>query len=114
MVALVILISAIVLASTGLGLGGTGCHQGSDRFSLCHVTVTLIMSAIGSSWWLLFVEPQFMQDLARLTIMAWAMDGFYDLLYFDMGLSGTMEEAKVLLLMTVIFFGVAISRFRFE
>ena len=42
------------------------------------------------------------------------MDGFYDLLYFDLGLSGIMEEVKVLLLMTVIFFGVAIARFRLE
>jgi len=72
------------------------------------------MSAIGGSWWLLFIEPQFMQDLAHVTITAWAMDGFYDLLYFDLGIGGIVKEMGMLLLMSVIFFGVAVSRFRFE
>ena len=54
------------------------------------------MFAIGGSWWSLSIEPQFMQDLAHVTITTWAMDGFYDLLYFDLGI------------------GVAVSRFRFE
>jgi ABC-2 type transport system permease protein len=74
----------------------------------------LTMSAIGGSWWPLFIEPQFMQDLAHVTITAWAMDGFHDLLYFDLGLAGILKEVQVLLLMTAIFFGVAIARFRLE
>ncbi len=114
MVALVILISAIVLASTGLGLLVAVLVATKDQADSVAAMLTLIMSAIGGSWWPLFAEPQFMQDLARLTITAWAMEGFYDLLYFDLGLSGIMEEVRVLLLMTVIFFGVAIARFRFE
>ena len=114
MVALIILISAIVLASTGLGLLVAVLVATKDQADSVSMMLTLIMSAIGGSWWPLFIEPQFMQDLARLTITAWAMDGFYNLLYFDLGLSGIMEEVKVLLFMTVIFFGVAISRFRFE
>jgi ABC-2 type transport system permease protein len=114
MVALIILISAIVLASTGLGLLVAVLVATKDQADSVSMMLTLIMSAIGGSWWPLFIQPQFMQDLARLTITAWAMDGFYNLLYFDLGLSGIMEEVKVLLLMTVIFFGVAISRFRFE
>ena len=40
---------------------------------------------------------------------------FYDLLYFDLGTGGNCErDVGVLLVMAVIFFGVAISRFRFE
>ncbi len=55
-----------------------------------------------------------MQDMAHVTITAWAMDGFHNLLYFDLGLAGIMTEVQVLLLMTAIFFGVAIARFRLE
>lgn len=72
------------------------------------------MSAIGGSWWPLFIEPQFMQDLAHVTITAWAMDGFYNLLYFNLGTGGILKEVGVLLFMAVIFFGVAVSRFRLE
>ena len=39
---------------------------------------------------------------------------FYDLLYFDLGTGGIVKEMGMLLVMSVIFFGVAISRFRFE
>ncbi len=42
------------------------------------------------------------------------MDGFYDLLYFDQGLAGILEEVKWLVLMMIIFFGIAIRRFKFE
>lgn len=113
-VALIILISAIVLASTGLGLLVAVLVATKDQADSVSMMLTLIMSAIGGSWWPLFIEPQFMQDLAHVTITAWAMDGFHNLLYFDLGLSGIMEEVKVLLLMTGIFFGVAIARFRLE
>lgn len=84
-VALIILISAIVLASTGLGLLVAVLVATKDQADSVSMMLTLIMSAIGGSWWPLFIEPQFMQDLARLTITAWAMDGFHNLLYFDLG-----------------------------
>jgi ABC-2 type transport system permease protein len=114
MVALIVLISAITLASTGLGLLVAVLVTTKDQADSVSNMIVLIMSAIGGSWWPLFIEPQFMQDLARLTITAWAMEGFYDLFYFDLGLAGILKEVGVLLLMAILFFGVAISRFRFE
>ncbi len=76
--------------------------------------LVLTMSALGGSWWPLNIQPPFMQDLAHFTITAWAMDGFYNLLYFDTGVSEIMKEVGVLLLMSVVFFGIATSRFKFE
>lgn len=55
-----------------------------------------------------------MEGLAHVTITAWAMDGFYDLLYFDLGIGGIVKEVGMLLLMAVIFLGMAVSIFRFE
>ncbi len=55
-----------------------------------------------------------MQDIAQFTITAWAMQGFYDLLYSDAGVSGIIEEVGVLLLMSVVFFRIATTRFKFE
>ncbi len=114
MLALVVLIAAIALSSTGLGLLVAVMVTTKDQADSVSNVLTLTMSAIGGSWWPLFIEPQFMQDIARLTITAWAMDGFYDLLYFDLGLAGILKEVGVLVLMTIIFFGLAISRFSFE
>jgi ABC-2 type transport system permease protein len=113
-VALLILISAITLATTGLGMLVAVLVNTKDQADSVSSLLVLTMSAIGGSWWPLSIEPQFMRDLAHFTITAWAMDGFYDLLYFDLGLGGIWKELGMLLLMTLIYFGIAIHRFRFE
>ncbi len=112
--ALFVLIAAVTMASTGLGLLVAVHVKTVDQADSLSLFLVMIMSAIGGSWWPLSVEPQFMQDMAHFTITAWAMDGFYDLLYFDLGLAGILEEVKWLVLMMIIFFGIAISRFKFE
>lgn len=112
--ALLVLIAAITLASTGLGLMVAVLVNTEDQADSVSNLLILTMSALGGSWWPLYIEPQFMQDLAHFTITAWAMEGFYDLLYFDQGLSGILKEVGMLMLMMIIFFGIAISRFKFE
>ena len=112
--ALFVLIAAVTLASTGLGVLVAVLVKTVDQADSVSLFLVMIMSAIGGSWWPLSVEPQFMQDMAHFTITAWAMDGFYDLLYFDLGLAGILEEVKWLVLMMIIFFGIAIRRFKFE
>jgi len=114
MVALVILIGAITLSATGLGMLIAVLVTTEDQANSISMLLVMIMSAIGGSWWPLFIEPQFMQDMAHFTITAWAMDGFYDLLFFDLGLVGILKEVGMLVLMCVIFFGVAVRKFRFE
>ena len=112
--ALFVLIAAVTMASTGLGLLVAVHVKTVDQADSVSLLLVMIMSAIGGSWWPLSVQPQFMQDMAHFTITAWAMDGFYDLLYFDLGLAGILEEVKWLVLMMIIFFGIAIRRFKFE
>ncbi len=112
--ALLILIAAITLASTGLGLLVAVLVKTADQADSVSLLLVLIMSAVGGSWWPLFIEPQFMQDMAHFTITAWAMEGFYDLIYFDLGLAGIVEEVGILVLMMILFFGIAISQFKLE
>jgi len=112
--ALFVLIAAVTLASTGLGVLVAVLVKTVDQADSVSLFLVMIMSAIGGSWWPLSLEPQFMQDMAYFTITAWAMDGFYDLFYFDYGLAGIIEEVKWLVLMMIIFFGIAIRWFKFE
>jgi ABC-2 type transport system permease protein len=114
LLALMILMAAISLASTALGLLVAVLVRTKDQADSVAQLIVLVMSAIGGSWWPLFIEPQFMQDMAHLTITAWAMDGFYDLFFYDLGLPGILKEVGMLLLMATLFFITAISRFRFE
>ena len=112
--AIIILITAVTLAGTGLGMLVAVLVKTKDQASSVSTMLVLTMSALGGSWWPLNIQPPFMQDLAHFTITAWAMDGFYELLIFDTGLSGIMEEVGVLLLMSVVFFWIATTRFKFE
>jgi ABC-2 type transport system permease protein len=112
--ALFVLIAAVTLASTGLGVLVAVLVKTADQADSASLFLVMIMSAVGGSWWPLSVEPQFMQDVAHFTITAWAMEGFYDLLYFDLGLAGILKEVGWLVLMMIIFFGIAISRFKFK
>ncbi len=112
--ALFVLIAAVTMASTGLGLLVAVLVKTADQADSVSLLLVMIMSAVGGSWWPLFIEPQFMQDMAQFTITAWAMEGFYDLLYFDLGLAGILREVGWLVFMMIIFFGIAISRFKFE
>lgn len=114
LLALLILMAAISFASTALGLLIAVLVRTKDQADSVAQFIVLTMSAIGGSWWPLFIEPQFMQDMAHLTITAWAMDGFYNLFFYDLGLPGILKEVGMLLLMAVLFFIMAISRFRFE
>jgi ABC-2 type transport system permease protein len=114
MIALLILIAAVTLASTGLGLLVAVLVKTEEQANSVAELIVLTTSAIGGSWWPLFIVPQFMRDLAHFTITAWAMDGFYDLFVFDLGVPGILKEVGILLLMAVLFFGTAISRFKFE
>lgn len=114
MIALLILIAAVTLASTGLGLLVAVLVKTEEQANSVAELIVLTTSAIGGSWWPLFIVPQFMRDMAHFTITAWAMDGFYDLFVFDLGVPGILKEVGMLLLMAVLFFGTAISRFKFE
>jgi len=102
--ALFVLIAAVTMASTGLGLLVAVHVKTVDQADSLSLFLVMIMSAIGGSWW----------PLSHFTITAWAMDGFYDLLYFDLGLAGILDEVKWLVLMMIIFFGIAVRRFKFE
>lgn len=44
------------------------------------LTVVMLVCAVGGCWWPLFMEPWWMQRIARATSTAWAMDGLNDLI----------------------------------
>lgn len=112
--AFALLVIAIVAPATGLGiLIAVFAHTKEQAESLATVIV-VSMSALGGSWWPIFIMPDFMQQLAHITINAWAMDGFYDLLWHGYGLREVLPEIAVLLTIAAVFMAISASKFRFE
>ena len=62
-------------AATGLGILLVSVVKTRRQLNPIVTLVVLITSAIGGAWWPLFLEPQWMQQFAKLGVTAWAMEG---------------------------------------
>ncbi len=76
------------------------------------VLVSLILAPIGGSWWPLFIMPEWMQTLARLTPHGWANQAFNKLMLFGATAGDVISEMVALVAFALLFLAVALWRFR--
>jgi ABC-2 type transport system permease protein len=76
------------------------------------VLVSLLLAPLGGCWWPLFIEPQWMQFLARFTPHGWANIGFNKLMVFGADGSAVIGEMLALVGFALIFIIIAILKFR--
>ena len=79
--------------------------------SLATVTA-LILAPLGGCWWPLFILPEWLQTVAKISPHAWANDGFNQLMLFGADFGAVIPEMLALVVFTVIFGVIAIWRFR--
>lgn len=72
----------------------------------------LIMAPLGGCWWPLFIAPQWLQSLAKVTPHGWANTGFSKLMLFGADFADVAPEMIALVVFTVIFGSIAVWRFR--
>ena len=105
--------AAVAMAATSLSILMAAFVKTEAQLSGVSLLVVLAMSSLGGSWWPLEIVPDFMRTLAHIiTINAWAMDGFKDILWYGRGVVDVLPEVGVLLLMSVVAFGVGLARFK--
>lgn len=114
LLALILVILATCFASTGLGMLLAALCRTRNQVTGISVLIVLSMSSLGGSWWPLYIVPEWMQKIAHITITAWAMDGFNALLTYGKELTAVLVPVAVLAGMGIVFFSVALSRFRLE
>jgi ABC-2 type transport system permease protein len=76
------------------------------------VITSLILAPLGGCWWPLFLYPEWIQNFAKITPHAWAVDAFDKLMVFGANFGDAVPAMIALLVFTVIFGGLAIWRFR--
>lgn len=112
--ALVLLVIVYSLAITALSFAiGSGLKNPSQASGL-GLLLTLTLAPIGGAWWPLEISPRFMQIFGHISPVAWAMDGFTALTYGGAHLVDILVPLVVLLGMTVLFFLIAIPRFKYQ
>lgn len=112
--ALALVILSTCVAATGLGMLLAALCRTRSQVTGISVLIVLAMSALGGSWWPLYIVPDWMQKVAHITLTAWAMDGFNALLTYGGNLSDVIIPVTVLLGMGAVFFTIALSRFKLE
>ena len=108
--ALVLLMASYTLAITALGLVLGSRLKNEEQTAM----LAIVLAALGGAWWPLSIAPQFMQTLGRLTPVAWAMDGFQQLISRGGGLEDVLLHLAILSGFALVFFMLGLRNFRFN
>ncbi|MCX6011041.1 MAG: ABC transporter permease, partial [Chloroflexi bacterium] len=76
------------------------------------VLASLVLAPLGGCWWPLFILPQWMQALAKITPHGWATTGFNKLMLFGADFGAVVPEMLALVGFAVLFSAIAVWRFR--
>jgi ABC-2 type transport system permease protein len=76
------------------------------------VVTALILAPLGGCWWPLFILPEWLQTVAKISPHAWANHGFNQLMLFGADFGAVVPDMLALVVFTVIFGVIAIWRFR--
>ena len=111
--AAVIMVSVLmVLTSAAFGVMLAGLVRTTAGASSAAVLASLVLAPVGGCWWPLFVTPEWMQSLARITPHGWANSAFNKLMLFGAGGGDVVLEMAALAAFGVGFLAIAFARFR--
>jgi ABC-2 type transport system permease protein len=112
--ALLTVMVAFVLCITALTFALAPRITSESQANGIVLLLSLSLAPLGGAWWPLEIVPEFMQTIGHLSPVAWAMDGFQDLIYFGGGFSDVLPDVGVLLGAAVVLFVVGIRSFKYE
>jgi ABC-2 type transport system permease protein len=112
---LLLLTLALALASSSLGmLLGALCNSSKQSDRVGMVLGFVLMALGGTVGFPLFRAEGFMGTLSRLTPNAWGLEGYMGILADNWTLAQTAPNILALLGFAVVFFALAVWRFKFE
>lgn len=114
LLALIILISAFLLSTVGLGLAIAGFVRTSEQQAAIGNLVIVSTSMLGGVFWPLEVVPAFMQKIAQFVPQTWAMKGFTELMARGGGVGDILGAVAILMGFAVVFLAMGIARIRYE
>ena len=112
--AVILLLVCTSFAATGLGILLVSVVKTRRQLNPIVTLVVLITSAIGGAWWPLFLEPKWMQAIAKIGLTAWAMEGFNGIMLLGKSFTQVLPDVLGLLAYGTICFIIAMRLFRFE
>lgn len=109
---LALMVLAVVFAFTSLGALVAAFARDANQANIVGSVVTLLFAALGGNFVPAQNFPPFLEQLSKISINRWALDGFSDLTLFGLGLSDVLLEAGVLLGLSIVLVGLALWQFQ--
>ncbi len=113
-VALVLLVLAVALCCTSLGVLLAAIAKTEAQIGGISGLVLWVLAFLGGSFIPLFLINESMATIGQLTPHFWAVTGFYDLLTRGQGLTSIVDSLAVLIGFSAAFFVIGAWRFEFE
>ncbi len=108
---LALMVLAIVTAYTGLGMLIAALAQNINQAAILGSVISLVFAALGGNFVAAQNFPPWLNQLSKITINRWGIDGLIDLTIYGGGLPDVLAEAGVLLGLGVAFFALAMWQF---
>lgn len=113
--AVVVLGIVYTLTVTALGLMLATFAQTRGQAGAMQTLFGIVLAPLGGAWWPLEIVPEFMNVFGHIVSpIAWAMDAFNDIIYYDKGLVDIFPYMGILLVYAAVFFAIGLWRFRYE
>jgi len=112
--ALGMVVISFALAATSLGMFLATLARSASQADGWTTLFSMLIAALGGAWWPLEITPPAYQAAVSIVPSTWAMRGFSDVILRGQGVDGVLMETLVLTGFAVLFFMLAVRRFRFE
>ncbi len=109
---LIALTAALCIAALGLLIGALA--RGEEQAISFSMIFMFLLAGLGGAWVPLEATGEIFQAIGRMSPLAWAMDGFQNVLIRGLGASMALLPAAALLGYAALFFLLACWRFKFE
>jgi len=113
-IAVLLVAMAFSLAGTSLTFALATMLRTEGQAGQLTTLLGLSLAALGGAWWPLEIVPEFMQIVGHFSPIAWAMDGFQDIIWYNRGIGAVLPEIGVLLAISAVLFVVGIVNFKYE
>ena len=107
-----IVLTALWSASLGLLVGIVA--KTDEQVIMFTLIPMFVLAGLGGAWMPLEYTGKTFQAVGHLTPVAWAIDGFENIVVRGLGLESVLLPAAVLFAYGLVFFAIGVWRFRFE
>ncbi|HEY4249393.1 MAG TPA: ABC transporter permease [Lacunisphaera sp.] len=108
---LVVICVSVAAACTGFGMFLAAVCGSAEAARSMSTLLVITMSACGGAWFPVSLMPEFMQHIARFTLVYWAIEGFNAVLWAGETLVQLTPILGLLLGMTAVIMTIAVWRF---